>query len=334
MIIEHITKRQFTQLSGYLIAPLLVSLIACGGGAAKQTAIEVIQNTAPVLSITTPSSSSSSQQGVNVTFSGTANDAQDGDLSENIAWSSNLDGDLGMGASLSVADLSVGTHTITAVVTDSGSLSGRANIAVSVTQTNNPNISDISDTDNGANEVAEFSSIGIVVGITAFATDAGESITYSLSSDANGRFAIDTNSGVVSVLDGTLLDANSSASHNITVMALSSDGSSSSSIFSITVIDDGCAVQPNQPTIETYTISWNAISDSDLTGFKLYYGTTAALTKSNALGSIDIAGNVSSTIFDPSNVNLLTCQTTYIALSSVGARPESSLSDMQSVVVE
>ena len=61
------------------------------------------------------------------------------------------------------------------------------------------------------------------------ATDAdatNNTITYTLDDNAGGRFAIDGSTGVVTVADGTLLDREAAASHNITVRAASSDGSS------------------------------------------------------------------------------------------------------------
>ena len=67
------------------------------------------------------------------------------------------------------------------------------------------------------------------VGVTALAADAdatNNTITYTLDDNAGGRFAIDGITGVVTVADGTLLDREAAASHNITVRATSSDGSS------------------------------------------------------------------------------------------------------------
>jgi len=49
-------------------------------------------------------------------------------------WTSSIDGSLGTGASVSRV-LTVGTHTITARATDSGSLSGQAQISVTITGT-------------------------------------------------------------------------------------------------------------------------------------------------------------------------------------------------------
>ena len=91
-------------------------------------------NTAPTVAISAPANGSSYPSGTSVTFSGTANDAQDGPLSGSIAWTSNLDGSIGTGASVSRI-LSAGAHTITARATDSGGLSGTATISVTITGT-------------------------------------------------------------------------------------------------------------------------------------------------------------------------------------------------------
>ena len=90
-------------------------------------------NTAPTVSITAPANGSSFTSGTAVTFSGTASDAQDGSLSSSLVWTSSLSGIIGSGASFSTSALAVGTHTITASVTDSGGLPGSASISVTVT---------------------------------------------------------------------------------------------------------------------------------------------------------------------------------------------------------
>ena len=62
-------------------------------------------------------------------------------------------------------------------------------------------VSGLTDIDASSNAVSEDASIGTLVGITAFAEDqdAADSVTYSLTNDAGGLFAINSNSGVVSV---------------------------------------------------------------------------------------------------------------------------------------
>lgn len=94
-------------------------------------------NTAPTVTISSPSNGSSVVQGTSVTFTGSSTDAQDGSLSAGIVWTSNLMGQIGTGASFSRSDLTVGTHTVTASSTDSGALTGTAVVQISVTS-NNP----------------------------------------------------------------------------------------------------------------------------------------------------------------------------------------------------
>ena len=98
----------------------------------------------------------------------------------------------------------------------------------------------ISDSDASGNAVNENAANGTVVGVTALAADAdatNNAITYTLDDNAGGRFAIDGSTGVVTVADGTLLDRESAASHNITVRATSSDGSFNTQLMTINVID-------------------------------------------------------------------------------------------------
>ncbi|MEQ1852352.1 MAG: hypothetical protein ABMA01_12255, partial [Chthoniobacteraceae bacterium] len=94
-------------------------------------------NTPPVVTITAPSNGASFSSGIAVTLAGTANDTQQGNMNAAINWSSNINGALGTGASISVSSLSVGAHTITASVTDSGSLTGTASITVNITASSN-----------------------------------------------------------------------------------------------------------------------------------------------------------------------------------------------------
>jgi len=89
-------------------------------------------NLAPVVSILAPADGTSVEPGDSVTFSGSANDAEDGDISASLDWSSNLDGSIGSGSSFSTTSLSEGDHTITASATDSGGLTGSAIITLTV----------------------------------------------------------------------------------------------------------------------------------------------------------------------------------------------------------
>ena len=95
--------------------------------------VTVAANAAPVVTITSPADGSSFVAGQTVSFSGGASDAEDGDLTAGLAWSSDLDGSIGSGAGFSTASLSVGSHIVTATATDSLGLPGTAQIGVTVT---------------------------------------------------------------------------------------------------------------------------------------------------------------------------------------------------------
>ena len=93
----------------------------------------VTVNAAPTVAITAPADGSSTIEGQPVAFSGTATDAEDGDLTASLVWTSSLDGSIGTGGSFSTSTLSVGTHAITAQVTNSLGVSGSDVITLTVT---------------------------------------------------------------------------------------------------------------------------------------------------------------------------------------------------------
>ncbi len=102
------------------------------GRGAWQLALAGGGNTAPSVSITTPTSGTSVAAGSSVSFAGSATDVEDGNLSAGLTWTSNLSGAIGSGPTFSTTALAVGLHTITASVTDSGGLPGAASINLTV----------------------------------------------------------------------------------------------------------------------------------------------------------------------------------------------------------
>ncbi len=100
--------------------------------ATVQIAITIGGNAPPAVTIATPPPASSSFKGQFVSFTGTANDLEDGSIAASLTWSSNLDGPIGTGGEFTTRDLSVGTHTITASVTDGGGLTSQAQVTVTV----------------------------------------------------------------------------------------------------------------------------------------------------------------------------------------------------------
>ena len=107
-------------------------------------------------------------------------------------------------------------HTITvqALSTDQSTQSSDFTIDI-LDNADEHDVSGLTDIDASSNAVSEDASIGTEVGITAFAEDldAADSVTYSLTNDAGGLFAINSNSGVVSV--NASLDYETSQQHTI-----------------------------------------------------------------------------------------------------------------------
>jgi len=97
------------------------------------TAIQdsITSNTPPTIEITSPEDNSI--HGETPSFSGTASDIQDGDLADSISWTSDLDGLIGTGGTITpTATLSEGQLIIiTATVTDSDGATATASITVS-----------------------------------------------------------------------------------------------------------------------------------------------------------------------------------------------------------
>lgn len=89
------------------------------GGMVNLQAALVNNNTVPTISLTAPSSNLTVNAGTVINYAATANDAQDGNISANIRWSSSLQGPLAVGTSFSFSTLMVGTHVITASISDS-----------------------------------------------------------------------------------------------------------------------------------------------------------------------------------------------------------------------
>ena len=94
--------------------------------------VEYVSSGAPQVTISDPVSGVTYNEGDTVNFAATAIDDQDGDLSANLSWESNIDEPIGSGGSFSRSDLSSGVHTITASVTDIDGNTGSASVEITI----------------------------------------------------------------------------------------------------------------------------------------------------------------------------------------------------------
>jgi chitinase len=96
-----------------------------------QITLTVSPNTPPVVTITAPPDGASVPAN-QVTLVGVATDAEDGDISASLMWTSSKDGFIGTGASVTPNDLSFGSHTIEASVTDRKGATSSDSVSIKV----------------------------------------------------------------------------------------------------------------------------------------------------------------------------------------------------------
>ncbi len=137
------------------------------------------------------------------------------------------------------------------------------NYTIQITDVNESAISAISDADNAADFVLENSTIGTVVGVTALATDADgtDTVSYSLDTNAGGRFAIDSVTGVITVAGA--IDRETAASYTITIRATSSD---SSTITSTSTIHIGDVDEFNTTQVVDSSSTFNSVIENAAIG--------------------------------------------------------------------
>lgn len=122
------------------------------------------------------------------------------------------------------------------------------------------------DSNPAATSVTEAPNNGAATGLTVSAPDPhGGTVTYSLTNNAGGRFAINATTGVVTVLNGALLDHDIQSSHTITVEA--SDGQlTSTSDFVINLIDKIDSFWTGTTAANTYAVTATDVQDWQLDG--------------------------------------------------------------------
>ncbi len=89
-------------------------------------------NLPPSVSITSPTDGASFGTGSTILFEGSARDAEDGDLTESLVWTSTIDGEIGTGGSFSSSSLSDGSHILTASVVDLDGNSRSASVSITI----------------------------------------------------------------------------------------------------------------------------------------------------------------------------------------------------------
>ncbi|HSF94835.1 MAG TPA: Ig-like domain-containing protein, partial [Thermohalobaculum sp.] len=203
--------------------------ITDSGGLSGTDTVSVIvnplPNTAPTATVTAPANGTTVTEGTLVSFTGTATDAEDGTISASLVWTSDLDGQIGTGGGFSTSTLSIGTHTVTASVTDSGGLNGTDTVSVIVNPL--PNTAPTATVTAPANG-SSFDE-GTLISFTGTATDAEDgTITASLVWTSN----LDGQIGTGGAFSTSTLSA---GIHTVTASVTDSGGLSGQDAISVTV---------------------------------------------------------------------------------------------------
>ncbi len=155
-------------------------------GLSRDSLTIVIEPNAPIVTIVNPSEKSGFSYGATITFTGSAIDEEDGDLTGNsLVWTSDKDGQIGTDDTLSISSLSGNRHVITLTATDSENNNSTANVTIDVFVTFEKTIGGCC-VDAGNSVVITSDGGYVLTGITA-SSGAGGYDAYLVKTDINGN---------------------------------------------------------------------------------------------------------------------------------------------------
>src|SRR5204862_144433 len=129
--LNHSTATDATMYPSYSYCSMEFRSLAADDIDGARAIYPTASNAAPSITISSPANGAGYGSGAAISFTGSASDAQDGSLTAALAWTSNIDGAIGLGGAFTKV-LTAGTHTIKATVTDSGSLTTVKQISLTV----------------------------------------------------------------------------------------------------------------------------------------------------------------------------------------------------------
>ncbi len=135
-----------------------------------------------------------------------------------------------------------GEVTLSYTIADTSGATVQGQASLNLAAVNDP-IGPLADIDSSGNTVLENAANGTVVHVTTRAVDVdGDAVSYALvdgtgKAISNSAFAVDASSGVVTVRDHSRLDYETAASQQLHIQATSSDGSTSTEAFTVTIGD-------------------------------------------------------------------------------------------------
>jgi hypothetical protein len=256
--LNHSSASDATMYPTYTLCTSGLRTLASDDIAGMKSLYPSVTNTAPSVTISTPTNGASYTSSTAVSFSGSANDTQDGSLTSALAWTSNLDGAIGLGAAFTRV-LSPGTHTITAKAVDSGGLTTMRQVTVAVTSSNTAPSVTITTPTNGSSYTS-----GTAVSFTG---SAGDTQDGSLTSALAWSSSVDGPIG----LGGTFTKVLTAGTHTIKASVTDSSGLTTVKQISLTVnaassISGGTlkATGRKSKGLQAVDLSWNGLSGTSL----------------------------------------------------------------------
>ena len=261
-----------------LAAVALSGLVGC----TKTTDLE---DQPPTVTISQPASGTEVSVGEAVTFTATATDVEDGDLTASIVWTSSADGALGTGGSISTT-LSVVTHTITATVTDSDGASATDGVTVTVLANQPPSVTITAPAMDTTVQAGESVTL---VGSAADAEDGDLTASIVWSSDLDGALGT----------GGSLTETLSTGAHVVEARVTDSDGEVATDTVAVEVtattpltVTDMVAVATSETAV---TLTWTEVDDG--TGAPAGYEVRFARNPiGSADGDLPMAGSCSAVL--------------------------------------
>ncbi|EDY84021.1 Putative Ig domain family [Verrucomicrobiia bacterium DG1235] len=245
---------------------------------------------------------------VGITASATDSDATNSDVSYSVndaRFTVDANGVVKVAAGASFDTETEPSIDIVVTSTSEDGSTSNETFTIAVSDIDEADVSATTDTDTDANTIAENTTEGTTVGITASATDAdatNSDVTYSVD---DARFTVDSN-GVVKVASGASFDTETEPSIDIVVTSTSQDGSTSNETFTIAVSDiDEADVSATTDTDATAnTIAENATegttvgitasaTDADATNSNVTYSVDDARFTVDANGVVKVASGAS-----------------------------------------
>jgi Ca2+-binding RTX toxin-like protein len=173
--------------------------------------------------------------------------ANDSDPDDDGLFISNVSGAVGGSVSIGVENIITftpedgytGQASFQYTVSDGEGGEDTATVTLMVTAPDNLPPAELLDDNDAGNTISRNNANGTIVGITALASDPnGDAVTYSLVDSAGGIFAIDENTGVVTLANRDALQQIESSVLNITIVATDALGAQSASeTFAIAITD-------------------------------------------------------------------------------------------------